>query len=79
MGELLQKNRGDIQIAVKSDTIFVEAVEDAEEREIGFGGGLVKPLRAMGPRAVIDDVRQVSVQSECKKANRSRLRHAHYE
>ena len=43
--------------------------EDAEEREVGFGGGLVEPLHAVRPGAVVDDVGQMGVQGEGEKTS----------
>jgi hypothetical protein len=69
--ELFEEDRGEIEIAVKTDVVALEVLEHAEEREIGLGGSLVEPLHSMGPGAVIDDVRQVRVQREGEKSCRT--------
>jgi hypothetical protein len=53
---------------VEGDAIALKPAEDAEEREIGLGGGFEEPLHAVGPCAVVDDVRQMSVQGEGEKS-----------
>ena len=68
MGELLQKDRGKVEVAVKADSVFLQAPEDAEEWEVGLGGGFMKPLHAVRPGAVVDDVRQVGVEREGQEA-----------
>ena len=68
MRELLEKDGGEIEVAVETDLVALEIFEDAEEREVGFGGGFVEPLHAMRPGAVIDDVGQMRVQGEGEKS-----------
>ncbi len=68
VGELLEKDGREIEVAVEADAVALEVFEDAEEREIGFGGGFVEPLHAVRPGAVIDDVGQVRVQGEGEKS-----------
>jgi hypothetical protein len=49
---------------VESDAVALEIGEDAEEGKVGFGGGFMEPLNAMGPGAVVDDVGQMGVEGE---------------
>ena len=65
--ELLEEDGREIEVAVETDVVALEIFEDAEEGEVGFGGGFVEPLDAMGPRAVIDDVGKMRVQGEGEK------------
>ena len=67
VGELLEQDGGEIEVAVEADAVALEVGEHAEEREVGFGGGFVEPLDAVRPGAVVDDVGQVRVQSEGEK------------
>jgi len=62
--ELFEENWGKIEIAIEPDAVALEVFEHAKEREIGLGGSFVEPFHAMGPGAVIDDVRQMRVQGE---------------
>ena len=68
VGELLEQDGREIEVAVEADVVALEVFEHAEEREIGFGGGFVEPLHAVGPGAVIDDVGQMRVQGEGEKS-----------
>ena len=68
MGELFEQDGGEVEVAVEADAVALEVGEDAEQREIGFGGGFEEPLHAVGPGAVVDDVRQMSVQGEGEKS-----------
>jgi uncharacterized protein YkwD len=61
VAELLEEDGGEIEVELGGDVVALEVGEDAEEREIGLGGGLVQPLHAVGPGAVVDDVGQVRV------------------
>ena len=63
-------------IAIQADAIRLQSAEDAQERQVGLGGGFVQPLHAVRPCAVIDDIGQMSVQCEGKKAGRLRRRRA---
>ena len=56
VGELLEKDGREIEVAVEADVVALEIFEDAEEGEIGFCCGFVEPLKAVGPCAVIDDI-----------------------
>ena len=67
VGELLEKDGGEVQIAMQSDSVALEIGEDSEKREVGFSGCLVEPLDAMGPGSVIDDVGEMSVEGEGEK------------
>ena len=62
--ELLEENRREIEVAVEADAVALEILEHAEEREIGFCGGLVEPLHPVRPRAVIDDIGQMRMERE---------------
>jgi hypothetical protein len=64
VGELLEQDGREIEVAVEGDAVALEVAEDAQEREVGFGGGFVQPLHAVRPGAVVDDVGQVGVQRE---------------
>ena len=68
VGELLEEDGGEIQAAVEGDAIALEIAKDAQERKVGFGGGFVKPLDAVGPGAVVDDPGQVGVEREGEEA-----------
>ena len=70
VGELLEQDGREVEIAVEGDAVALEVAEDAEQRKIGFGGGFVKPLDAMGPGAVVDDVGQMGVEREGEEAAR---------
>ncbi len=72
MRELLEQDGRKIEIAVERDVVAVEAIERAEQREIGFRGGLEKPLDAVGPTAMVDDIGQMGVQRQGKKSTRLR-------
>ncbi len=76
VGELLEQDGRKIEVAVEGDAVALKTAEDAQEREVGFGGGFQEPLHAVGPGAVIDDVREVSVQGEREKARRDGLRNS---
>ena len=65
--ELLEEDGREIEVAVETDVVALEIFEHAEEGEVGFGGGFVEPLEAMGPRAVIDDIGEMRVQGEGEK------------
>ena len=67
VGELLEQDGGEIEVAVEADVVALEVFEHAEEREVGFGGGFVEPLHAVRPGAVIDDIGQMRVQGEGEK------------
>jgi len=68
MGELFEEDGGEIEAAVEGDAVALEIAEDAEERKVGFGGGLVEPLDAMGPGAVIDDPGKMGMEGEREEA-----------
>ena len=68
VSELLEEDGGEVQVAAESDAVALEIAEDAEEREIGFGGGFMQPLDAMRPGSVVDDVGKMGVQGEGEKA-----------
>jgi len=68
VGELLEEDGREIEVAVEGDAIAFEVAEDAEEREIGFCGGFEEPLHAVGPGAVVDDVGKMGVQGEGKES-----------
>ncbi len=57
MAELLEQNRREVDDEVGGDSVSLEVGEDAEQRKVGLCGGLVQPLDAVRPRAVVDDVR----------------------
>ncbi len=69
MGELLEEDGREVEVAVEGDAVALEIAEDAEERKVGFGGGFVEPLDAVGPGAVVDDVGEMGVESEGEKAS----------
>ncbi|MGH9596050.1 MAG: hypothetical protein ACRD3K_04540 [Edaphobacter sp.] len=71
VSELLEEDGGEIEVAVETDAVALEIFEDAEKREIGFGGGFVEPLHSMRPGAVVDDVGQMRVQGEGEKSCRA--------
>ena len=58
---MLKQDRGEIEIAMEWHLIALEIAEDAQEREVGFSSGLMKPLHAVRPGAVVDHERQVRV------------------
>ena len=68
VGELLEEDGGEVEVAVEADAVALEIAEHAEEREVGFGGGLVEPLHAVRPGAVVDHVGEVGVEGEGEKA-----------
>ena len=68
VGELLEQDGGEIEVAVEADAVALEVAEHAEQREVGFGGGFVQPLHAVRPGAVVDDVGQMRVQGEGEKS-----------
>jgi hypothetical protein len=70
VGELFKQDGREIEIAVEADMVALEVFEDAQERKVGLSRSLVKPLDAVRPRAVVDDVRQVRVQGEGEKSCR---------
>jgi len=76
VGELLEQNGREIEIAVEGDAVTLKTAEDAQEREVGFGSGFKEPLHAVGPGAVIDDVGKVRVQREREKARGYGLRNS---
>jgi hypothetical protein len=68
VGELLEEDGGEIEAAVEGDAVALKIAEDAEERKVGFGGGLVEPLDAMRPGAVIDDPGKMGMKGEREEA-----------
>ena len=62
MGKLFQQNWRQVQVAVQRDAVALEVAEDAQQRQVGFGGCLMQPLHAVRPGAVIHHVRQVRMQ-----------------
>ncbi len=76
VGELLQQDGREVQIAVQADAIGLQPAQDAQQRQVGLGGGFVQPLHAVRPGAVVDDVGQMSVQRKGEKASRLRRRRA---
>ena len=68
VGELLEEDRGEVEAAVEGNAISLEIAENAEQRKVGFGGGFVKPLDAVGPGAVVDDPGQMGVEREGEEA-----------
>ena len=68
VGELLEQNGREIEVAVEADAIGLEASEDAQERKVGLCGGFMEPLHAVRPGAVIDDVWQMGVEREGQEA-----------
>ena len=62
-----------LRLQLQGDAVALEISEHAEQREIGFGGGFVQPLHAVGPGAVVDDVGQMRVQGEGEKSRSCRL------
>ena len=68
MGELLEEDGGEIEAAVEGDAIALQVAEDAEEGKVGFGGGFVEPLDAVGPGAVIHDPGQMGMEREGEEA-----------
>ena len=70
VGELLEEDGGEIEVAVERDAVALEVAEDAEQRKVGFGGGFVEPLDAMRPGAVVDDIGQVGVQRQGEESTR---------
>ena len=67
VGELLEEDGREIEVAVEADVVALEIGEHAEERKIGLGCGFEEPLHAVWPGAVVDDVRQMRVQGEVEK------------
>jgi hypothetical protein len=67
MGKLFQQDGGEADIEVRRNAIALQTAEDTEQGQVGFGGCFVQPLNAVGPSAVIDDVRQMRMQSESEK------------
>lgn len=68
--ELLEKDGREIEIAVEWDVVFIEAIECAQQREVGFGGCFEEPLDAMWPAAVVDDVGQMRVERNGEEPTR---------
>ena len=64
VGELFEEDGREIEVAIEADVVTLEIAEYAQEREVSLCRGLVQPLHAMGPGAVIDDIGQVGVQGE---------------
>jgi hypothetical protein len=64
VGELLEQDGRKVEIAVQADAVTFQIPKGAQKREIGLCSGLVEPLHAMRPGAVIDDVGQMRVQRD---------------
>ncbi len=68
--ELLEQDGREIEIAVERDVVAVEAIEHAQQRKVGFGGGFEKPFDPVRPAAMVDDVRQMRVQGDGEEPTR---------
>lgn len=64
VGQLLQQHWRKIEIAMKADVIAFKTPQNPQQREVRFSRSLVKPFHAVRPGAMVDDVRQMSVQCE---------------
>ena len=62
MRKLLEQDRGEIQIALKSYPVPFQMAENSKQRKVGFGGGFVEPLHSVRPGSMMNDVRQMSMQ-----------------
>ena len=59
---------------MKRDAVALEISKQPEQREVGFGGGFVKPFQPVRPRAMVDHPGQMRVQREGEKARRQGAR-----
>ena len=64
MGHLLGKNGRDAHREFGRKALFHQIGEYIQDRNIGLRGGLVEPIRAVGPATVGEHVRQVGMQDE---------------
>ncbi len=71
MGELLQQDRREIEVEVGRDPIPFQIAQHPQQRQIGLGGGLVQPLHAMRPGAVVHHIGQMRMEGDGEKACRS--------
>ena len=62
--ELLQQHRRKIYVGLQRQALRFQLRKNAKQRQIGFSGGLVEPVQAVRPGAVMHHVRQVRVQGE---------------
>ena len=67
VGELFEEDGREAEVAVQGEAVALEVGEDAEERQVGLGGGIVEPLGAVGPGAVVDDPGEMGVEGEREK------------
>ena len=55
--QLLQQDRGEANVEVGGNAVALQAAEHAQQRQVSLCGGLVQPLHAVRPGAVIHHVR----------------------
>ena len=66
--QLLQQHRRQADDEVRAGVEEHALVDHRQDRQVGFGGGLVEPVLAVRPDAVAQDVGQVTVQHETEAA-----------
>ncbi len=70
MGKLLQQHGRQADRRVGHRTEIIAFVDHRQERQVGFGGGLVEPILAVRPNPVAQDVRQMTVQHQAHRTYR---------
>ena len=70
MRELLEQDRRQIDVRLEVNAFAFELADDAQQRQVRFGGGFTQPFQTVRPRAVVHHVRQVRVQGESDESSR---------
>src|SRR5581483_1579524 len=68
IGKLFEIDRREVHRNARSQALIAKTLENLKNRNIALCDGLGKPIRTMRPFAVMENVGQMSVKDECKRA-----------
>lgn len=71
--ELLKEDGGEAHGELDGDVVEGAVADDIEDGEVGFGGGFIEPVFAVGPDAVPEYIGEMSMKNENETAYRHRV------
>ena len=64
MRKLLQQNRREIHVRLQRQALLLQFAKDPQQRKVCFSGGFMQPFHPMRPRAVVDHIGKMGMQSK---------------